>query len=296
MIVLFSFIGELPVYVLDTIQQVRFFFDGKIVLITNECQKYKQQLAKLNVDIIPYIKVKDEEFLRTCKKSHIKRVNGLRGREELFLRSFERFVLAKNWMIQENATDVLFLELDNLIYADPRLWESHLKSSPISLMYDNFGRVSTGLCFLRDCKGVEKLVDNLIRYIKTNKGSCPSEMGANAQLVERYPHLCQILPTHCQIDNKFPQLSENFRNYNSMFDAAAIGIFLFGLDPFHTRGKIKLGQRNKWSYIDYTKFKFKWKTQNHLRCPFAEIDGVNIKINNLHIHSKNLKPAMSNIQ
>lgn len=87
-------------------------------------------------------------------------------------------------------------------------------------------------------------------------------------------------------------------NYNkfgdSIFDAAAIGVFLFGNDSVHTNDLLVTGQKNKWSAIDFTHLNFEWKTDSkNRRIPYVWNGESWTRINNLHIHSKNLKFAMS---
>lgn len=92
----------------------------------------------------------DREFLKVCKKrgNKIAVINGLGDRKLLFLRSMERFFLLQNFIEKENLDNILFLELDNLIYDNPNNWEEELKKQKFTLMYDNKNTVSTGLIYI----------------------------------------------------------------------------------------------------------------------------------------------------
>jgi hypothetical protein len=92
------------------------------------------------------------------------------------------------------------------------------------------------------------------------------------------------------------EASSHFDMYgNSMFDAASLGIFIGGMDPHHTGGVIQKGLRGKWSLLDYTKYSYKWEMDAQGRnIPYILGPSTTwLRINNLHIHSKDLKPCMS---
>ena len=109
------------------------------------------------------------------------------------------------------------------------------------------------------------------------------------------PTNVQILPTYWKKDNIQSIAKENYGLYDdSIFDALAIGCFLLGLDPHHTNGIIQVGKKAEWCAIDYTQDKFEWKNDEEgRRIPYI-YDGTKwLRINNLHIHSKDLKSGLS---
>jgi hypothetical protein len=94
------------------------------------------------------------------------------------------------------------------------------------------------------------------------------------------------------------KIEYSYVNYNkfgdSIFDSAGIGVFLFGNDNVHTNDSITTGQKNRWSAVDYTNLKFDWKIDDkNRRIPYIWNGESWTRVNNLHIHSKNLPPAMS---
>jgi hypothetical protein len=105
------------------------------------------------------------------------------------------------------------------------------------------------------------------------------------------------LPTFweaCGDETEYP-VAINFKKYNSIFDAQDIGIYEFGRDFVHTCGKLEKGKKG-WGAIDYTKYKIEWIDDDRgRRIPYMrrpENDGF-VKINNLHVHSKQLHLAIS---
>ena len=125
MIIVLSFIGKLPSYIVDCIHQIRLFYNGDIYLILDDISSfYLIELQKYDIKTIEYSKVISNHFIESYQRNQNKFVvlPSLVGREFLFIRSFERFFLLQNAMKQFDLSDVLFMELDNLIYDDPHNW------------------------------------------------------------------------------------------------------------------------------------------------------------------------------
>ena len=83
-------------------------------------------------------------------------------------------------------------------------------------------------------------------------------------------------------------VTNNFRYYGAIFDAAAIGQYLGGIDPRNKSGDTR-GFINETCVIDYSKFEFIWKIENGLKIPHIVVNNHNYPIINLHIHCKDLK-------
>ena len=84
---------------------------------------------------------------------------------------------------------------------------------------------------------------------------------------------------------------KNFTKFNAIFDAAAIGQYLGGIDEFNLIDKTKnntVGFKNETCVVDYSKFEFCWKKTDKLFKPYLKKEGQLIPIINLHIHSKKL--------
>lgn len=52
-------------------------------------------------------------------------------------------------MIDKNINDILFLEIDNLIYEDPKIWTDKI-TKDIAFMKDNINRCSIGICYVKN--------------------------------------------------------------------------------------------------------------------------------------------------
>lgn len=297
MFIAYAFIGKLPSYIKETIHQSRTFFDGDIYLIIDDINSiYLNEIEKYNVKIINYEIVKSELFLNTVDTNFNKFVivNELNDRKLLFIKSFERFFLLYNLMKQNNIDDCLFLELDNLIYDNPNNWLDKFKENELCYMFDNYKRFSSGIMFVKNHVSLLGFLDENLDFIN-NSNEFMTEMTSLSNYYDKNSNLVQILPTYWNDDAVPSQAYLNYNKYeDSIFDALAIGCYLFGLDKLHTNNTIVKYKKAPWCAIDYTKNKFIWKEDNKGRNrPYIWNGEKWLLINNLHIHAKNLSEALS---
>jgi len=290
--IVLSFIGKTQSYLNECIHQIRLFTNKPIYYIYND---YDNELVKFifkkyqNIYLINYELVKSDNFdnILKQKKNRFCIVNSISDRKELFIRSFERFYLLYNLCILKKLENVLFLEIDNLIYDNPDIWFSELTDKKLYYMIDNVNRCSAGIFFSRNNEHLNNLLQYFNEYI-LNDNKFLNEMTALYNFYILSPTQVYILPTHWNIEN----YSKNFKN--TLFDALPIGTTLFGLDKCHNNGKIIKGLKNGWSFIDFTQYQYKWiKDEKNRSIPYILNGNKWIKINNLHIHSKTLNEAIS---
>jgi hypothetical protein len=164
-------------------------------------------------------------------------------------------------------------------------------------MFDNDNRCSSGIMYVKNCNSLVMLLNFTIKYIDDYQSTeWMNEMTllwCYQSYVQHFNNV-QIIPTHWN-ELQYPQSSENFDKYNdSIFDAAAIGIYLFGNDPNATNQPAEPGVKNKFSLIDYTCYEYDWIIDDKGRkIPHIFNGDKWIKINNLHIYTKDLKKALS---
>ena len=297
MFVALSFIGTLPNYIVESVHQIRCFFNGDVYLIVDDIHSpYLNDLTKYNINIIPYVMVINSQFIDVVNKNIHKFciIENLKGREQLFIRSFERFFLLQNLMLSKNIEDCLFLELDNLIYDDPHNWITEFSKHELCYMYDHDDRCSSGLMYVKKASSLNEFLGFILHFIITSKDFL-TEMTTLYRYYDYNKSSIQLLPTYWNKDSIPSMAKMNYGLYGqSIFDALAIGCCLLGLDPYHTDGKIETGRRAEWCAIDYTKDIFEWKMDDQgRRIPYM-YDGTNwLRVNNLHVHSKDLKSGLS---
>jgi len=298
MILAYCFIGILPSYIIETIYQARLFFDGDIYLIINQLDSpyLNELILKYNVNVINYEDVKSCEFtdisMENIRKFHY--MSDLIGRENLFLRSFERFFVLQNLIKQKKLEDCLFLELDNLIYDDPNKWLSNFSKNELCYMFSNYGRYSSGIMYIKNDKSLLGFLLEILDFIQ-NSNEFLSEMIVLSNYYKNNKEYIQILPTYWCDETMEKELYSNYSFYNdTIFDAAAMGCYLLGLDPYHNNGIIVKNAKSPFTYIDCTKNKFDWiEDEKGRKRPFIWNGDKWLLINNLHVHAKNLKEGLS---
>ena len=86
-----------------------------------------------------------------------------------------------------------------------------------------------------------------------------------------------------------------------IFDGAFIGQYLFGVHTHHTHKNIETQNieniisinRDMTGYLQCWDLKYEWHKENNLLIPYINKNGLLTPIANLHIHSKDLKSAVS---
>jgi hypothetical protein len=191
------------------------------------------------------------------------------------------------------------MELDNLIYDDPRKWLDSFSKKDFAFMIDDFDRGASGIAYIKNTDILSNFLEFCTYYIKSavprsKRSTILNEMEALDKFYKINLKTVQILPTHWP-DITLPSvLSESFEHYNSIFDAAALGIYFGGLHPYHTKGDIIKHVKNPMSIIDPTRYKYEWREDNKGRkIPYVSNGNMWLRINNLHIHTKKLREFIS---
>lgn len=303
--IVMSFIGILPEYIIYCIYQIRIYTDIPIFLIHSD---YSSNIINTinykfkNIFFIKYHEINNEN-LNTLEfyKKNFAIINGLKSqnREHLFYRSFERTYLLHNFMDKYNIENVLFLEIDNLIYDDPNNWfnNTNLIDFDCAFMIDNVNRASIGFSYFKNKYIVKNIIDFFdLHYLPETyeKKNFFNEMTAYYLFYINNKNKCLILPSF--INNSYNEdIYKNFNKFNSIFDPSTYGIWFSGYDKVHSKNKFVI---NRWGIIknvdDINKNTLIFKKDNdNLNKPFYINNGKYILINNLHVHSKNLQEMLS---
>jgi hypothetical protein len=87
---------------------------------------------------------------------------------------------------------------------------------------------------------------------------------------------------------------KHFDQFGAIFDAAAIGQYLGGVDPRNAGGADTAGFINETCIFDPSGYQYRWRTDSQgRRVPCAIDEGREYRVNNLHIHSKDLERFVS---
>ena len=201
-------------------------------------------------------------------------------------KTIERFFVLRDWMLAEGAQRLFHAELDNLVFdlsgLAVRLDESGRglfipRSSEdralASLIYVNNPMALNAFC---DFVGKESrtLIDNQLL----------------ARFVTAFPEFGVSLPTESFFSTvgsevPLPWKVLSATRAGGIFDAAAVGQWLFGVDPRLQKWFLRNRFRNEELRVDVSEMRFVWNEGDaRLFCTFGDSPPVNLY--NLHVHSK----------
>ncbi len=280
-------IGEIPLHLKYCVEQYYKFNDEKLYLLTNKENRVK------NVNIIPI-----EEY-------HFDKIDEFNSLYNYDSNNFwtvaaTRLFYIENFMKKNNIENVFHFENDVLIYEDI----SNIKDKFVK-NYDNIAittggpdKSMTGFMFIKNYKSLSMMsdffVDTLRRYgIAGTQRKYGMDMVHEMSLMKFYGvekgdefiSNLPILPSG--------EFSKHFDLFDSIFDPATWGQFVGGTRNEGPGAKPQdhyIGQL----LIKNPNYNVIWKVDDKNRkIPYFKFDGNEVRINNLHIHSKNLKNYMS---
>ena len=212
----------------------------------------------------------------------------------------ERFLYLYDFITQYNLKDVFHLEYDNMLYIDLEtllpVFQKHYPG--IGATFDNDIRCIPGFVYLSNPNAAQKLANCFMRHVSNRL----NDMQIIALFKQESPslidHLPIITPQYIQDHplispmNHIPcdksKYMQNIDLFLSIFDAAALGQFLGGTDTIHAGGGIP-GFINESCVFNPSLLSYEWIADEKGRLiPYAIYDHTKFRINNLHIHSKNL--------
>ena len=286
---------KLPVFLEYTFKQIRlfnpktviYFITDKALIDNSLFEKY--EITSLDKDLFYSDKIKQFEGLYNYPPNHFWTITAT------------RLIYIENFLKEYKLTDVYHFENDILLYYNLEDYHEKFQSlyEYMAITPGGPDRNITGFMFIKNWESLSDMTQYFINTIRkhsmksfkrTYKIKMIHEMGLmKIYEIERgleYLSYLPILP--------FGKQASNYDIFNSIFDPASWGQFVGG-----TR-KDRPGYKTNLHYIgqllianpDYTVI---WKRDVEGRnIPYFKYRDNEVKINNLHIHSKNLHKYMSN--
>ena len=262
-------------YIIDNLNNLLKFNNKNITLITDK--KFEKHFADFNINIV-YIEDLDPKYINYRNSLNNTFRNGF-----VYLTSY-RFIAICKYMKKYNSTNILHIENDVLLFKNIDTINFH-DTKKVLITMDTHNRCIPGIVFIPNYLLLEECLNNFVhgKNDMENFAICYNKL-----------NILDTLPIINKINNNsnLELLGKNFSSYNTIFDAAAIGQYLGGVDPRNIPSNT-IGFINETCLIDYSKYKFVWINKNNLCIPHIVINNINIPIVNLHIHSKNLKKFIS---
>jgi hypothetical protein len=161
-------------------------------------------------------------------------------------------------------------------------------------MFESYERCSSGIMYIKNNESLLGFLEEILNFIQ-NSNSFLSEMIVLNNYYRKNKEHIQLLPTYWYDETMEKDTYLNYSYYNdTIFDAASMGCYLLGLDPYHTNGIIVKNIKSPFAYIDCTKNKFDWiEDEKGRKRPFIWNGEKWLLINNLHVHAKNLTEGLS---
>lgn len=184
-----------------------------------------------------------------------------------------RLIYLFSYIKKNNIENCIHIENDVLCYENFDLLKNKFTENKIYATFDAQNRVIPGIIFIPNYLA-------FLPIIQTYNTSL-NDMENLAQHDESIIIPLPIFPNFIE-NNKY---TKYFENFNLIFDAAAMGQYLGGVDKRNIDGDTR-GFINETCVIKYNNYKFYWIKSNNLYKPYILINLKLVQIFNLHIHSK----------
>lgn len=306
--IVFIHIGKkVPDHAEISLSQARLFNPScPIILLANETAINKLSGSqKLKNSNITYITCESLNFSDVHKVFVDETVLNSDWRNGFWRYTSERFLYLADLMQQYDLTNVFHLEYDNMLYADLSdllpLFENNYKG--IAATFDNEVRCVPGFMYFKSTESIIDLANCFAKNASSGKNDMEMiglyKRESKHNKIDNLPiiHFKYMLKNRIfgkskqKLKNKY-EFCSHIDQFDSIFDAAALGQYLGGIDP--RNGESKPGFINESCIFDPSTLTFMWEQNDKgLWVPYAIYYKEKRRINNLHIHSKNLEPFSS---
>jgi hypothetical protein len=268
-------INNFQEYIIDNITQLLRLKITNIYIITNKeffehFNIYKDAIQLIDIDEL-------DDYYNYSNKSKLDN----RFRNGFWMLTSLRFFYIYALMKKYELTDCIHIENDVLLYYDINMLCDKLDKNYMYMPFDTYKRNIASIIYIPDHAIFKNILDNydVTENDMHNFANIKTKLG----LIQNFP----IFDSNIANTSEQQFVSENFDKFNMIFDAAAMGQYIGGVDPKNIPGD-STGFVNETCVIKYNKYKFVWENHDEMRKPFLYIGKTKIPIFNLHIHSKNL--------
>jgi hypothetical protein len=298
---------QLPSYIEDALHQARLFNETCPIYVAasqqalNGLSPKARQARPIEVPLETLQKTqKHDQFLQNSPLDR-----AFWGGFWLF--TTERFFYLEEVIAKYQLENVFHLENDNLLYVDLTqllpIFTKHYEG--IGATLDNDDRCIPGFVYIRNQKAISSLTQFLADFAHTGKTDmqflAAFRQRAQKEEIDHLPIIMQsyfhahpgITKSGIKVQNPFV-FANHQDDFQSVFDAAALGQYLGGTDA-RVRGKRpNFGFVNESCVFNPSLLFFHWLTdEKNRKVPYIEFKGKMCRINNLHMHSKHLSPYCS---
>jgi hypothetical protein len=260
-------IGNFQSYILDNIQNLLLFGNNNIDIIID--YEFSHHFDNYKVNLINASTLNIPKFNSNLDK------NFRNGFWYLCsLRLFYIYAYIKKYQF----TNCFHIENDVMIYENLESITYKFNQNKIYSTFDSDKRVVPSIIFIPNYHLLQPIINNY-----------------NPDFDDMYNlGMHDILPLPIGLPSMIShKITDNFKHFDLIFDAAGIGQYLGGVDPRNTSGDTT-GFINETCLIKYNNYSFYWIKINNNYQPFLYYNNQYYQIINLHIHSKNLSNFIAN--
>ena len=270
-------INNFQEYIVTNIEQLIRLNHSNIYVITNK--QFSHHFTKFN-DTVKLFYIEDLDLDGSVFKFRTNLDSHFRG--GFWMLTSYRFFVIYEFMKKYNISNVIHLENDVLIYYNCDELLGKVDNQFMYMPFDSNRRNIASIVYIPDHEIYEKILN---KYDMNNTDmSNFRNIQIQTGLIRNFP----IFKT-CDTTDETKFVTANFDTFKFIFDAAAMGQYLGGVDPANVGKNVNtIGFVNDTCIIKYNNYSFEWVVSNNINRPFIKIDDVLYPIFNLHIHSKNL--------
>jgi hypothetical protein len=282
-IVLIHIGSTYPKYIDECVNQLKLFNINVHLLVNEHLINY---ISDKNITISKIEDYINEKYRTFYIKGYDKEF-----RDGFWNSTTSRFFILENYAKLNNLNNFFHIEYDNLIYDNLIKITQVLstKKESMFIVVDSENRCIPSVMFIRDYKILNDFTDfiinnndkndmeNLYEFFSLNR-----DMVGNLPILPKNHNINLVSKTGIQDTGKI-NYSNLFDELNILFDGAALGQFVGGVDPRNDSSNT-IGFINETTIFDVSKLKIIWEEY----LPLVLLYDTKIKICNLHIHSKNL--------
>lgn len=299
--IVFVHLGKtIPSYAYTALEQARLFNeDAHLCLIANQ-KALNDSPYDFSRKSIVTVACETLRQSSAHKKFNQSTALDSRHRDGFWRKATERFFYIHEYISLYNLTGIVHLENDNMLYANiAKMSRAFSPYKGIGAVFDFDTRCIPSFIYIANEQAIAHLVDFIAEH--ASKGYNDMQVIALYQktfsrdYIDNLPLImAEYLMKHSLInaENKTTQCPLNYcRNsdvFNSIFDGAAFGQYLGGIDP--RNGLSKPGFINETCLFNPSHLPIEWyRDEQNRNVPFARCNEALYRVNNLHIHSKFLE-------
>lgn len=258
-------------YCVDNI--IHFNNNSKIYFITNHNISLGDRVEILNLNDFKSKEVLSSSFFNESPD------------RILFRNSLFRFLFVNELIKSKQLTDIIHFDNDIMVYEDFSKFKHVLEQSNISITPHSANEYVCGFMYMKS--NIDIITDLFLRLVSLDRNSLYNLAGANFMpnemrmlyLLNKEKHCMTMLPVL-----PFGEYSNNFDKFNSVFDPSSYGQHIDGTPDNNTPGWV--APRNLHRAIDPYLHTGEVSIVFENKIPYIKHDDRLIKLNNLHIHSK----------